>query len=48
MKIRQAIRRQNLEDIEAQAAKVAGMMSTIRSAMLPPSAAKSPPTFSVS
>ena len=48
MKISQSIRRQNLEDIEAQATKVAGMMSTIRSAMLPPSASKSAPNFSVS
>ncbi|MBF5007292.1 ParA family protein [Diaphorobacter caeni] len=48
MKLTQSIRRQNLEDIEIQASRVASMMSAIRSAMLPPTAEKSPPSMSVS
>ena len=43
MDIKQTIRRQNLEDIEHQAHKVAGMMDRIRAAMLAPTAAKSAP-----
>lgn len=46
MDIRQTIRRQTLADIELQAQRVAAMMGQIRSAMLPPSAAKSAPTLS--
>ncbi|MDM0109724.1 AAA family ATPase [Variovorax sp. J22R24] len=45
MDIKQTIRRQNLEDIEHQAHKVAGMMDRIRAAMLAPTAAKSAPTL---
>ena len=48
MNLTQAIRRQNLEDIEVQATRVAGMMAAIRSAMLPPTAAKSAPSMSIS
>jgi chromosome partitioning protein len=43
--IKQTIRRQNLEDIEHQAHRVAGMMDRIRAAMLAPTAAKSAPTL---
>jgi len=43
--IKQTIRRQNLEDIEQQAHKIAGMMDRIRSAMLAPTAVKSAPTL---
>jgi len=43
--IKQTIRRQNLEDIEHQAHKVAGMMDRIRAAMLAPTATKSAPTL---
>lgn len=45
MDIKQTIRRQNLEDIEHQAHRVAGMMDHIRKAMLAPTAAKSAPTL---
>jgi chromosome partitioning protein len=43
MDIKQTIRRQNLEDIEQQAHRVAGMMDKIRTAMLAPTAVKSAP-----
>ncbi len=46
MDIKQTIRRQNLGDIEAQAARVAAMMGRIRAAMLSPTSTKSPPMFS--
>lgn len=46
MDIRQTIKRQSLADIEAQAARIAAMMGEIRTAMLPPSSAKSAPTLS--
>ena len=45
MDIKQTIRRQNLEDIEHQAHKVAGMMERIRVAMLAPTATKTAPTL---
>lgn len=48
MDIKQTIKRQNLADIEAQAARVAAMMATIRAAMLPPTAQKSAPSMSAS
>lgn len=43
--LKQTIRRQSLEDIEAQASRVASMMKHIRQAMLPPTASKSAPTM---
>ena len=48
MDIKQTIKRQNLADIEGQAARVAAMMATIRAAMLPPTAQKSAPSMSAS
>lgn len=45
MDIKQTIRRQSLEDIEAQASRVASMMQHIRQAMLPPTATKTAPTM---
>ncbi len=42
------IKRQSLADIETQAARIAAMMSHIRTAMLPPTAAKSAPSISAS
>lgn len=45
MELRQPIRRAALADIEAQASRVAAMMSHIRAAMLRPEAKKSAPTL---
>ena len=46
MDIKQPIKRQSLADIETQAARVAAMMSHIRTAMLPPSSQKAAPSLS--
>ena len=46
MQIKQTIRRQTLEDIEAQAKKIADMMEHIRAAMLAPTQQKVAPSLS--
>jgi chromosome partitioning protein len=46
MLTRQPIKRQSLSDIEQQAARVAAMLSHIRTEMLSPTSAKSAPSFS--
>lgn len=46
MDIKQTIKRQGLADVEALAARLGGMMSEIRTGMLPPTAAKSAPILS--
>ena len=46
MQIKQTIRRQTLEDIEAQAQKIADMMEHIRAAMLAPTQQKVAPSLS--
>lgn len=48
MDIKQTIKRQNLGDIEQQAARVAAMMGKIRTAMLQPTSKKSAPSMSAS
>lgn len=45
MDIKQTIKRQSLEDIEAQAQRIAGMMDHIRTAMLAPTATKLAPAL---
>jgi len=45
MDIKQTIKRQHLQDIEGQAARISSMMAAIREVMLRPKAAKNPPTF---
>ena len=46
MDIKQTIKRQSLADIEQQAARVAAMLGHIRTAMLPPTSKKIPPSMS--
>lgn len=45
MDIKQTIKRQHLEDIEGQAARISSMMAAIREVMLRPQTAKTPPVF---